>query len=439
MKTIRKARLRYTKGNSDKVYEVDLCEQGNTQEARYLVNFRYGRYGKNLREGTKTTHPETLESATKIFHSLVVAKTNKGYQDILKTTKANNPTISSSASKAHQSASNSITEQTIIGYLDNPPKHWPLSRIIWRAGELQLRAAADKIAELADKAGKHDNSKKIVPAYYSMIWALGRCGDNRHYAVIDDFRKHSKQAALRQLATLVAFHLADSKQQSMLLDEMLKNQLATIAQAITEDDETAIKSYFIGFLANSGDSFNTHTEALLALYTLSLVKPCCRHVFEQLLDERQLNACHFNAIRKLFKFSEFLQDTLIYAKLTALIQQLPSGWGYQFRPQTLNYLRRRSWRTLRKLGDAENLQYIDYACDILLQVFDEQAAQPRKIERQQWDWDTHSMITFPPKYLGRFPELVAFNQILYRHSEQYFVMANSLLWYLSSRIGGRFT
>lgn len=428
MKILKKSRLRFTEGNSDKVYEVDLCELNNAQSARYVVNFRYGRYGNNLREGTKTPQPETLEKATKIFDSLVVSKTNKGYQDVLQSADVHaTPSPRDEVATADNSDN---SKQTILAYLDNPPKHWSLSRIIWRAGELQIREAADKIAALGEKATKNSNNKKMVPTDYSIIWALGRCGDNRHYAVVEAFRVQSRQASLRQLATLVAFRLADANQQSVLLDEVLKTQLASLSQAIENDDASVIKGYFVGFLANSNyDTIDTHTEALLALYTLSLVKPCCRQVFEQLLDEGQLNAYHFNAIRKLFKFSEFLQDTVIYAKLTALVQQLRAGWEYRLRQQSLNYLRRRSWRTLRKLGDAQQRQYIDFATAILLQVSDEQAAQPRKIERQQWDWETRSTVTFPPKYLGRFPDLVAFNQILYRHSEQHLMTANGLQCY----------
>jgi len=66
-------------GTSDKVYEVDLCGVGNDT---YLVNFRYGRRGQQLREGTKTDLPVSREEAEKIFKKLVDSKTKKGYQDI---------------------------------------------------------------------------------------------------------------------------------------------------------------------------------------------------------------------------------------------------------------------------------------------------------------------------------------------------------------------
>ncbi len=78
MKLIQQTRLHYQDAKSDKIYEVDLCEVTNDT---YLVNFRYGRRGKELREGTKTDQPVPLAKAQQIFDKLVNDKTKKGYQD----------------------------------------------------------------------------------------------------------------------------------------------------------------------------------------------------------------------------------------------------------------------------------------------------------------------------------------------------------------------
>lgn len=79
MKLIQQTKLHFQDTKSDKVYEVDLYEVG---DATYLVNFRYGRRGQQLREGTKTDLPVALETAEKIFEKLVNDKKKKGYQDI---------------------------------------------------------------------------------------------------------------------------------------------------------------------------------------------------------------------------------------------------------------------------------------------------------------------------------------------------------------------
>src|SRR5207253_2927319 len=72
-------RLEFRQGTSDKVYEVDLCEVGPGQ---YVVNFRYGRRGTILRDGSKTPAPVAQAKAESVFDKLVASKRNEGYVDL---------------------------------------------------------------------------------------------------------------------------------------------------------------------------------------------------------------------------------------------------------------------------------------------------------------------------------------------------------------------
>jgi predicted DNA-binding WGR domain protein len=76
VKLIKQVRLEYRQGTSDKVYEVDLCEVGADQ---FVVNFRYGRRGTALRDGSKTPAPVSQAKAASIFDSLVASKRREGY------------------------------------------------------------------------------------------------------------------------------------------------------------------------------------------------------------------------------------------------------------------------------------------------------------------------------------------------------------------------
>ena len=78
MKLIKQSTLHFKDDKSDKVYEVDLCE---VQGGLFVVNFRYGRVGTLLKEGTKTDLPVSLQEAEKIYTQLVASKTKKGYGD----------------------------------------------------------------------------------------------------------------------------------------------------------------------------------------------------------------------------------------------------------------------------------------------------------------------------------------------------------------------
>ncbi|WP_261401965.1 hypothetical protein [Chenggangzhangella methanolivorans] len=81
MKLVRSARLWFKEGTSDKLYEVDLIENDALQsDQRFIVNFRYGRRGATLRDGSKTPQPVAAAAAEKIFDSIVVSKVNDGYR-----------------------------------------------------------------------------------------------------------------------------------------------------------------------------------------------------------------------------------------------------------------------------------------------------------------------------------------------------------------------
>src|SRR4051794_32129201 len=79
MKLLNHVRLEFREGTSDKVYEVDLCEVGPGQ---FVVNFRYGRRGSALRDGSKTPAPVAQAQAQQIFDALVAEKRGKGYRDV---------------------------------------------------------------------------------------------------------------------------------------------------------------------------------------------------------------------------------------------------------------------------------------------------------------------------------------------------------------------
>lgn len=106
MKLIKQSTLHFQDDKSDKVYEVDLCE---VQGGKYVVNFRYGRRGGVLKEGTKTDLPVTLAEAEKIYDKLVASKTKRGYNDG-GTSNSNSNTTSKSTSNSSTTAQEEAPE-----------------------------------------------------------------------------------------------------------------------------------------------------------------------------------------------------------------------------------------------------------------------------------------------------------------------------------------
>ncbi|MGE3768980.1 MAG: WGR domain-containing protein, partial [Kofleriaceae bacterium] len=77
MRVIEQSRLWFREGASDKVYEIDLVEVAANQ---YVVNFRFGRRGTALKDGTKTALPLSLDKARAVFQKLVAEKLAGGFQ-----------------------------------------------------------------------------------------------------------------------------------------------------------------------------------------------------------------------------------------------------------------------------------------------------------------------------------------------------------------------
>ncbi len=67
MKLVKQINLHFQEGSSDKVYEIDLCEVG---PGRFVVNYRFGRRGSRLKEGSQTTAPVSQAEANRVFDSL---------------------------------------------------------------------------------------------------------------------------------------------------------------------------------------------------------------------------------------------------------------------------------------------------------------------------------------------------------------------------------
>ena len=78
MKLVRQLKLTLRRGIADQVYEIDLCQVGPDL---YVVNFRYGRRGTALKEGTKTSRATNLQAAEAAFEALAAEQRAKGFAE----------------------------------------------------------------------------------------------------------------------------------------------------------------------------------------------------------------------------------------------------------------------------------------------------------------------------------------------------------------------
>lgn len=437
MKIIKKARLHYQDEKSDKVYEVDLCEvsAAGAEEGRYVVNFRYGKRGGALREGSKTAVPVGLEEAGRIFDSIVVSKTNKGYQE-------NN----AGRVCAPRAASGVLRSRIITSVLQRLRKpetsETPVARAVWRAGELRISEAAPQLLALI---GQGD---AILD--YCVAWALGRCADAQGLPGVEQLMSHP-DAAVRRIACEAFVQLASAAQRQAFLSELEQGLPAAVRTALQSADEEQLGAQIHAIVAPC----DSEVSSLLGrLYLLSLDQEGVRRALLKTVQDLSMRPNHFKAIRHLFKAAEFRADGQFFGLLVQRIETSKAffwrdPWSEHiylpdvhkrvcidkeigrpdsrlaFSHKTRDYLRRRSWKTLKNLGQAQDADYVDMASGMLLAYSDEHAHQEQQMKRYVYNDGSWESVTIE---YGAFAPYLAFNHILYTHSARYQPAPSRRVW-----------
>ncbi|MDY6897085.1 MAG: WGR domain-containing protein, partial [Cyanobacteriota bacterium] len=295
MKLIKRTTLHYQKDASDKVYEVDLCE---VAEDKYLVNFRYGRRGANLKEGTKTTQPVALTKAEQVFDKLVGEKTKKGYIDISAGNQVTTPTES-------VPTVDDPRIQAILNCLaDDKPSTWKLERAIWKAGELKIKEATPLLIDLL---GTGEDLRD-----YCIAWSLGWCNENsNNQDVTGVLTKLYQSDETADFVSGIAFEAV-----LKICDEVKKAELQTEAikylpsffqellkQGLSDDFTTELKVYL-------ADCDYEDFEILEIIYEIDneIVRPA----LIEIISTAPFKPNYFQRIRHIFKMAESRLDEEIF-------------------------------------------------------------------------------------------------------------------------------
>jgi predicted DNA-binding WGR domain protein len=158
MKRIKESNLFFKEGNSDKVYEIDISEVGPNQ---YTVNFRYGRRGSPLKEGSKTTTPVGLAAAQTVFDGLELEKRKKGYQSESEMFQPL-PTVATAIDTPPATREEAILRRlaALASGQTEFKTAWKPSRVIWRAGVLRIREGVPFLIRLVDRGD--DMQRRVV-------------------------------------------------------------------------------------------------------------------------------------------------------------------------------------------------------------------------------------------------------------------------------------
>lgn len=449
MKLIKRTALYFQDGRSDKVYEVDLCQVG---ENLYSVNFRYGRRGANLKEGTKTDTAVPLAQAAKVFDKLVAEKVKKGYQE------AANDTAPAAVLPPAQTRQQAILNSIAGG----GSAKWPLERAIWRAGELKIVEAGPGLIELI---GTGEALRD-----YCIAWSLGWCGGE---GAVEALTRLYRNPGTAEFVARIAFEgllkLADEEERSRLQTEIIELLPVQLRELVENGSAAAFSAALKSYL----DSEDSGRFAVLdRLYQIDSDR--ARSTLLDILKTAPLRPNYFKQIRHIFKMAEYRRDCEVFAILVRRFEvekpmyqsnkysvYIP-GCGYlrkiqwkknnktnQYEPvktkefsnemqspnariafgsNTREYLLRRVWRTLKQLGEAGDADYANMAASILLQYVDSDAGQVVRSTYYLWNTSNWTRAVSQTVEWDIFAGYLTFNHILYENSPRYVYLRNTEAW-----------
>lgn len=423
MKLITQTILAFVEGKSEKVYEIDLCEVG---AGKYVVNFRYGKKGAALKDGSKTVAPVSRAEADKVFQKLVQSKIEQGYvrEEEAAAARARAaappaPRAAAAAPRAADSGRDDERKRIVLERLaqtgperrwfrrGGADRTWPLERAIWRAGELRIREAEQPLLALVDTATSVDvagGGKGI--RNYSICHALGRLGTEASIPVLARLRSDPKQPPhVQRIATEALLRLSDAEMRA----EFGADVLATLPPTLRAGHASGAEAFSSALEVHlAGDANAFAVMDLVYLVNDEVVRPG----FLRALENAKLEAPFFFWLRHIFKAAEYRNDPRVFGIFVHKFETTRANpYSYETRRNvygsaTREYLRRRVWRTLRRLGQGADADFVPLAVGTLLSYTDADAEAPR------------------PRY-DAYAKYRTLNHLLYANSPRYELRRNT--------------
>ncbi|NES05280.1 MAG: WGR domain-containing protein [Okeania sp. SIO2F4] len=394
MKVIKKIILHYQDDRSDKIYEVDIFEVKENQH--YMVNFNYGRRGSQLRHGIRTDGYVPFAKAEKVFNQVVEEKIKRGYQDVT------GISLNSLPKKTEIPSQNHLRKQAIIEHLAREKTNRPLERIIWRAGELKI---AEATPMLINFLGTGTDLRD-----YCIAWSLGCCGGKDALAAL--IRLYENPATSEFVSRIVfeaILKLSDSEIRAELQKEMIEFLSPELREFARHGTAEKFEEVFNKSL-EEGKSFSD----IERLYQID--NEYVRPALLNFLRTAPFQENFFQPIRHIFKMAEYRRDPEVFAILTYRFDTENTTGSEVYTKKTRNYLRKRIWRTLEKLGIDNDIEYINLAVSILQQYSDADVMYYR-LEKRFYSQLEH-----------RFVNFLVLSHILYTNHSRYSLSSDRLEW-----------
>lgn len=407
MKLIRKSSLQRRQKDATIHCEIELCEVAGSP-GRFLVNLRQGRTGEEWRESTRTPQPVDWQTAETLFELALVERAAQGFSQPAAEAPAPSSAPPAQAAAAAATAAPAAPQReldaaatALLRQLE--PGSWKAldqhhrNRLLWRLGERRVRQAVPAMVGLLEQGDSMQD--------YCLAWAIGRCGDRGAAVAMQELHQRGRSDAVRRIALQAWLMLADAAALREHAARLVADWPAALRQAWEQQDEQQLLS-----LANGNDAWRSLSKAdwLEQLHQVAQCQPMARRILLTQLRRLPLQAGTFRTVRHVYKAAEMACD----AELFGLLQQrfdtdvhtATGQWIYVRRnytrfavegarpdsqvaygQRTRDYLRRRGWRTLRRLGEAADPDYIPMALGVLAAMDDSSAGQPHVRNGRAYD------------------------------------------------------
>ncbi len=368
MKLIEQTVLVFTAGLTEKVYEIDLCEVGVGQ---YVVNFRYGRRGHPLKDGSRTVLPVGRVEAEREYAKLRDDKLKAGYREggaptptssapsIVSTTPARpassgpvRPTMSTpsppparpspppvtgvmpgGAGRSARSGVSAAQERAVldrlrqgeVGVDRGEPRggrfagraRRVIDRFSGRATPMETRWRLNRAIWRAGEMRLRDAEGLLLGMLgsgrpmrdYCVAWALGFCGSSASIPTLNwMFSDASRPEFERRIAAEALLKVYDERGKGAFRESLLASLPGSLQGPARGGSAEVFAEALRGYL--SPEARHTNFEVLDTIYLID--SPTVRPALLDVLRSAPLRPPWFRSIRHIFKSSEYRRDGEVF-------------------------------------------------------------------------------------------------------------------------------
>ncbi|MEM1122018.1 MAG: hypothetical protein AAGJ18_16315, partial [Bacteroidota bacterium] len=273
-----------------------------------------------------------------------------------------------------------------------PPQNWSPARFLYKVGTLQLAGICEPLKTVATN---ETELLKEDAFRYSLIWALGRCGNASVLPLLDELVQEDEKEYIKRLTLEVYLKLAPPTAKTALLAGIQKLIPEKTLSILSTEDLSELSVGQINNLFPKREE--QEIPPILGCYLLASERPTLRPAIIELLKNIPLKYPYFQSVRYIFKAAEFRNAFDILGILAYRLDVESKDYDSRFRwhwnrekrsytrtsirqPKsafsniTKAYFQKRVLRNLRLLAEQEVVEYCQYAAHLLSHYLDEETA-----------------------------------------------------------------